>query len=152
MTLQMRNPTTQESTYPFPRYFGSPDWHGHWEPLRWLSELRDAADMPAEEYVDDDHLVVRVEIPGIDPDTDVTLDLDGDRLRIRVHRRQPDTAGGQHVYRSEIRYGRFSRTLSLPVDIEPENVEAAYRDGILTIRWPLANEGSVSTRIPVRRS
>jgi HSP20 family protein len=151
MTLQMRNPTTRESTYPFPRYFGAPEWHGHWEPLHWLSDLRDAADMPVEEYVEDGHLVVRAEIPGIDPDTDMDLDLDGDRLRIRVRRRQPDNADDQHIYRSEIRYGSFSRTLSLPVDVQPDEAQAAYKDGILTIRWPLADERTDSKRIPVRR-
>ena len=30
MTLQMRNPTTRESTYPFPRHFGPPEWFEHW--------------------------------------------------------------------------------------------------------------------------
>jgi HSP20 family protein len=151
MTLQMRNPTTRESTYPFPRYFGAPEWQVHWEPLHWLSDLRDAADMPVEEYIEDSDLVVRAAIPGIDPDTDVDLSLDGDRLRIRVNRRQPESADDRRVYRSEIRYGSFSRTLSLPVDVKPDEVQAAYEDGILTIRWPLADEHTASRRIPVRR-
>jgi HSP20 family protein len=151
MTLQMRNPTTQESTYPFPRYFGSPDWHPHWEPLRWLADLRDAAEIPVEEYVEAGHLVVRAEVPGVDPDTDVMLELDGDRLRIRVDRRPPDKTDDRHVYRSEIRYGTFRRTLSLPVDVKPDEVQASYRDGTLTIRWPLADEQASSARIQVHR-
>jgi hypothetical protein len=58
------------------------DWH----PLRWLRELHHA-EIPVEEYVEAGSLVVRAEIPGIDPDTDVALTLADDRMRIRVDRR-----------------------------------------------------------------
>jgi HSP20 family protein len=68
-----------------------------------------------------------------------------------VHRRQPDVAADRRVYRSEIGYGVFSRTLSLPIDVKPDEVHATYTDGILIIRWPLADERADATRIPVRR-
>jgi HSP20 family molecular chaperone IbpA len=38
-------------------------------------------------------------VPGVDPEMDVMLELDGDRLRIRVQRRPPDEADDQRVYR-----------------------------------------------------
>jgi HSP20 family protein len=119
--------------------------------LRWLLEQYDG-DIPVEEYIEDGELVVRAEIPGIDPDTDVALTLDDDRMRIRVDRHARHRADDEHSYRSEIRYGALSRTLPLPVDVKPDGAKATYTDGVLTIRLPLADEPTGSTKIPIDRS
>lgn len=151
MTLEMRDPTTRESTYPFPRYFPFTEWFEHWEPLRWLAEQREQAAIPVEVYSEHDHLVVRAELPGIDPDRDVRLDVHDDHLRVRVDRRRGSAEPGRHVYRSELHYGAFSRTIPLPVDTRTDEVTAVYADGILTVRLPLDQAGGTGTTIPVSR-
>jgi HSP20 family protein len=118
--------------------------------LRWLLEQHHG-DIPVEEYVEDGDLVVRAEIPGTDPDTDVALALDDDRIRIRVDRRARHRTHEQHAYRSEIRYGSFVRTLPLPVDVKADGVKATSADGILTIRLPVADEPAGATKIPINR-
>lgn len=50
MAMEMREPSTAESTFPVPRYLGLHDWLERLEPLRWLAEQRDAMSIPVEEY------------------------------------------------------------------------------------------------------
>jgi HSP20 family protein len=151
MALEMREPSTTESTYPFPRYFGLPDWLERWEPLRWLAEQRDALSIPVEEYVEDDHLVVRAELPGVDPEKDVSVTVDNGMLHIRAQRREAQEDRTPDHYRSELRYGAFARSIRLPVDTSEADVDATYVDGILTVRLPIDRERERRTQIPIRR-
>lgn len=90
MTLQMRDPTTRESTYPFPRHFGPPEWFERWEPLRWLFEHRTEPDVEIDEEVADDEVILRIAAPGIDPGEIRATYADG-ILTIRMPRRQKGT-------------------------------------------------------------
>jgi HSP20 family protein len=126
---------------------GWPDWlHPWWEPLKsamigtWI---------PVEEYEDEGTLVVRAEIPGIDPDRDVEITIDAGQLQIRAERRQESSVEESRYARSEIRYGHFARSLPLPPGCSEEDVSASYKDGILTVRLPAAPEAA--RRVPVLR-
>jgi len=80
-------------------------------------------------------LVVRTEVPGVDPETlDVTLE--GGTLTISGSRSFEDekTDGGYH--RKEIWEGSFKRTVLLPEGVDPEAVSATTKDGILEIHIP----------------
>ena len=107
--------------------------------LDWLEAgstpfLRDADNLVrVEDFVRDDRYVVRAELPGIDPDKDVELTIEGDYLTIAGHRREEKVEKN----RSEFRYGSFRRTLRVPKDAKPEDVSATYKDGILAISVPL---------------
>jgi HSP20 family protein len=93
-----------------------------------------------EEYVEDDHYVIRAELAGIDPEKDVEVLVGPGYLTIRAERSQ--TMEGKH--RSEFRYGSFSRSLALPVNADEDAVTANYRDGILTISVGLKTEQKTS--------
>jgi len=82
-----------------------------------------------EEYVEDDHYLIRAELAGIDPEKDVEVTVGSGYLTIRAER--SDKIESKH--RSEFRYGSFSRTLTLPVNADEDAVTASYRDGILTV-------------------
>lgn len=151
MELEMREPSTRESTYPFPRYFGLPDWLERWEPLRWLADQRDAMAIPVEEFVEDDHLVIRAELPGVDPDTDISVSVDAGVLHIRAQRRERHEEDKPERFHSELRYGAFSRAIRLPADAGAGDVDASYADGILTVRLPIDHDRGERTRVEVRR-
>lgn len=89
-----------------------------------------------EEYVKDDHYMVRAELAGIDPHKDVEITVGSGYLTIRAQR--SDKLAGKH--RSEFRYGSFSRTLALPAHADEDAVTASYRDGILTVSVGLKTE------------
>lgn len=69
--------------------------------------------------------------PGIDPGK-VDVSIQQNLLSVRGTRRVAD-AGGASWYRRERYSGDFSRSVSLPEDVDPERVEARYADGVLTV-------------------
>jgi len=95
-----------------------------------------------EDYLEDDHYIVRAELAGIDPEKDVEVTVGAGYLTIHAERH--DKTEGKH--RSEFRYGSFSRTLTLPVNTDEDAVTASYRDGILTISVGLKTEQKASAK------
>lgn len=109
--------------------------------------------MPAAESVrDGDDVIVRLEVPGIDVENDVTVEVVQNRLIVRGERR--DEHGEEHEGRSirEIRYGQFERTFSLPSHIGPDAISASYDAGVLSIRVRGVYAGTEPTRITISDS
>ncbi len=104
-----------------------------------------------EEFTEGDTLVIRAELPGIDPAKDLELTIDDGVLHIRAERRQETKLDDKQGYRSELRYGAFTRSLRLPADTMDEDVTASYDAGILEIRLPVKGKKPV-TKIPVHTS
>jgi HSP20 family protein len=90
-----------------------------------------------DEYQEGNNLVVRAELPGIDPDKDVELVVSDGMLRINAQRRLEEQTEDKGYLRHELRYGTFTRTLPLPEGVSEDDITAAYQDGILEIRIPL---------------
>jgi HSP20 family protein len=82
-------------------------------------------------FTDAHGLVVRAEVPGIPPDK-LAVQVAPRQLTISGERLAPDSPGSMH--RRERQFGRFSRTLQLPPEIDPEQVTAECRNGVLTVR------------------
>ncbi len=84
----------------------------------------------------DDTLVVRAEVPGVDPDA-IEVTIEGDTLTIsgtRTFESSEDLEGGYH--RHELLEGAFKRTVILPDGVDPESITATSKDGILEISVP----------------
>ncbi len=124
-------------------------WLFEWpEPFRTFEPFL-ADQLRVEEFVDDGTLVMRVELPGIDPDKDVELTVSEGALHIRAERRQEKTVEEKQEYRSELRYGAFSRILPLPVGTTEKDITATYAGGMLEIRVPFDQKKAKATKIPV---
>jgi HSP20 family protein len=92
----------------------------------------------------EDKVVVEAELPGMDP-KDVDVRLEGDTLLIsgeRKHEKEEKTRGFHRVERS---YGRFERQLDLPYGIDPDKVEATYKNGVLTLEIAKKEEAKKRT-------
>ena len=103
-----------------------------------------------DEYKDDDALVVKAELPGIDPDKDVELTVSDGMLHIHAQRREEQNRDEKGYRRRELRYGSFSRTLPLPPSVKESDVAATYHDGILEIRIPTPK--SSATKVPIAKT
>ncbi|HET7304399.1 MAG TPA: Hsp20/alpha crystallin family protein [Segeticoccus sp.] len=103
----------------------------------------------AETRRDGDDAIVRLELPGMDPATDVTVEVDGGRLVVSGERRDEhtDDHGGRTL--REMRYGSFRRTFALPEHITADAVSASSEEGILTVRVSGAYAGTQPRRIAV---
>ncbi|NMH93108.1 Hsp20/alpha crystallin family protein [Pseudonocardia bannensis] len=93
--------------------------------------------IPVDEYRDGDTLVVRAEIPGVDPERDIELSVSDGMLEIKAERRIEKKTEGEGFQLQELRYGSFRRALPLPPGVSESDVTAIYRDGILEVRIPV---------------
>jgi HSP20 family protein len=131
-------------------------WLREWPRPEFMSDLLRNFDdtkqlMKVEEYTDGDHLVVRAEMPGIDPDNDVHISVSDHTLHLQAERRQESTTEDDGNSHSEFRYGSFARTITLPVGASDEDVKASYKDGILEVRIPIDQARAEARKVPVRR-
>ena len=101
-----------------------------------------------EEVVRDDRYVIRAELPGLDPESDIEVTVDGRVLTIRAERRQQDSG----PYRSEFRYGSLARAVRLPARADAADVTARYDKGVLEVSIPVRDVEPEGTRIPIQNT
>ena len=99
-----------------------------------------------EEAIRDDRYVVRAELPGLDPENDIEVTVDGRILTIRAERRQQDNG----PCRSEFRYGSLARAVRLPARVDAADVTARYDKGVLEVSVPVREVKPEGTRIPIQ--
>lgn len=104
--------------------------------------------MPVESFTRDGRYVVRADLPGVDPDKDVEITVEGDQLTIFGERREEGHENG----RSEVRYGSFLRRIQLPEGAAPEDIDARYDAGVLEVSVPVAEDVREPIRIAIQRS
>ena len=94
---------------------------------------------PADIAESDEGFTIRVDLPGVQQ-KDVKVSLLGDVLTIRGERQQTQETKDQNLHRVERRYGTFERTFGLGVPVRADQVKATYRDGVLEVFVPKAEE------------
>lgn len=113
----------------------------------------DTSWMRVEEFQDGGTLVVRAELPGIDPENDVDITVAEGVLHIKAERRERTENKDKSGYRSEFRYGALTRSITLPSGASQDDISAAYRDGVLEVRMRVPEAGAgTTTKIPVTRA
>jgi HSP20 family protein len=90
-------------------------------------------------YATDEDLVVEANLPGVKPE-EVEITVEGNTLSIAGESRSSHKDDEGSTILSEIRRGAFSRTLALPVGLEPDKATATFEDGVLTLRIPKAEQ------------
>jgi HSP20 family protein len=100
-----------------------------------------------EDFVEEGRYVVRAELPDIDPERDVEITVDNGILTIHAERREEH----KDQYRSEFRYGTFTRSIALPQGTDEKDVTATYDKGILEVSVKLAERKPEGRRITVAR-
>jgi HSP20 family protein len=101
----------------------------------WQTEDK-AAWRPAIELINGDTaLTLKASLPGINKE-DIDVRLTRESVRLRGEYKVDKSYKDHGVYHSEFRYGRFDRSIVLPVAIDHEKVTADFSDGILTLTLP----------------
>ena len=101
---------------------------------RFFNEWAPAVDL----YEDKDSFIVKAELPGMEK-KNIDVSLHDGALTISGERRHEERKEGA-THRTERFYGKFQRTVTLPTKVEGDKVKANYKDGILTISLPKAEE------------
>ena len=97
-----------------------------WAPLADMCETKD-------------DLFVTFELPGV-REKDVNVSIIGDMLIVKGERRFERDLKDEGYYRLERVYGKFERSMPLPIPVQADKVKATYRDGVLEIRLPKVEE------------
>ena len=129
-----------------------------WNTDRWVRDFFGpaAADdwfkgfRPAAEIVKDgDDAVIGIELPGVDVEKDVNVEVDKGQLVIHGERRDERTEDKDGRTLSEVRYGSFRRSFRLPTHVTGEAISASYDAGVLTVRVAGAHKGTEAHRIAI---
>ena len=95
-------------------------------------------------------LVIRAELPGVDPEKDVEITLRDGLLTIRGERRHEERTSENGISRFESARGSFERSVVLPQGVKEDGITAAYENGILEVVVPGMAELTGEKRIPVQ--
>ncbi|MCX7984007.1 MAG: Hsp20/alpha crystallin family protein [Bacteroidetes bacterium] len=87
----------------------------------------------------DDAYIVKVELPGVEKD-DVKVTLESNVLTIRGEKKFEKETKKENYHRIERCYGSFNRSFTLPSTVKSDKIDATYKDGVLTITLPKAEE------------
>jgi HSP20 family protein len=88
-------------------------------------------------YADDPALVLVAEMPGVEA-SELDLTVLNDTVTLKGSRRGEGSGNGARFYRRERPVGDFNRTVTLPEAVDPDSVQADYKDGVLTVRMEKA--------------
>ncbi len=94
---------------------------------------------PAELEETGDAFHLKLEIPGIDP-KDLNVEVSADSVSISGERKSETRSEDKGVTRTEFRYGKFQRVIPLSARIQTDKVQAEYKNGILKLTLPKAEE------------
>lgn len=95
-------------------------------------------------------LKVTAELPGIDPEKDVEITIEGDVLLIKGKKMATEEVTEKDRYIRERHFGSFERRIPLPDGVDPEEIEATYDKGVLTVLVPMPLEADKMVRkVPI---
>lgn len=109
-----------------------------WSTLGRQSQLFSAWSPALDLYQNNDNVIARVELPGMRKE-DIEISLQDGMLTISGERTS-ETGEGDKAERTERYVGKFRRSISLPTQVDSNKVTASYRDGVLTVTLPKAEE------------
>ncbi len=96
------------------------------------------------------NLFVRAAVPGVEP-SELNITIEKNVLTIRGESRQDSVGETEKVYRREVSYGQFARSIRLPDGLNLDRVDADFKNGIVTIKLPrVPEEKPKSIKINVR--
>jgi len=121
---------------PFPRLFEE-----------FEDNLEEVFTPAIESYVKDGSLVVRADVPGLEP-KDLDVSILGNVLTVKGERKSEQEIKKEDYLRREVSYGAFERRMSLPEGAIADKVKASFKNGVIEIIVPLAKE-TVAKKVPI---
>ena len=113
----------------FEDVFTSPTSRSEWAPATMPVDVEETAAA----------YVFRADLPGIEA-KDVKVSLEGDTLKLRGERKREEKSSEGSLHRAERSYGAFERQFKFNTPIRGDQVKASYKDGVLEVHVPKADE------------
>jgi HSP20 family protein len=93
---------------------------------------------------------ITAELPGVS-EQDIDISLEDDMLTIRGEKKFERKDEKENFHFVECSYGTFQRSVRLPYQVDPDQVQARYENGVLTVTVPKSGRSERSQRIPIQR-
>lgn len=90
-------------------------------------------------YENNDNIVIQAELPGLEK-KDIVVDVKDRVLTLKGERSSDHEVKQENYYQRERTFGKFERSFTLPIDIDPEKIDATYKNGVLKITIPKPEE------------
>lgn len=111
----------------------------------WTGVIAPAVDV----YEENGNIVVKAEVPGLKKE-DIEVTATEDSISIKGEFKQEQKVEDKGFYRQERRFGRFIRTIPMPTAVNPEQVKAGFKDGVIEITAPKAEaEKAKEKKVPI---
>ena len=114
----------------------------------WADEQGDEGELSIDMYQTPDNIIIRTMIPGVKKE-DLDIALSRDAITVRGKRMEESRIADENYYHQELYWGTFSRTVTLPHEVDIEGAEATEKDGVLTVSLPRIDKGR-QTKLKVK--
>ena len=101
-------------------------------------------------YQTEEEIIVESTIAGVDPD-DIEIDATSDSVTIRGERQKSAEVMNADYFYQECFWGRFSRSVILPQEVDPDKAYSSLKNGVLTVHLPKINKDR-ARKISVKRT
>ncbi|HDQ72583.1 MAG TPA: Hsp20/alpha crystallin family protein [Chloroflexi bacterium] len=118
-------------------------------PFRGFGGTWDAFRPSVDVVESDKEIKVSAELPGLD-EKHIDVSLSRDALTIKGEKKEEREQKGENYYRMERSYGNFQRTIPLPCEVDTDDADAVFKNGVLTITLPKTAEAQACKKISVR--
>lgn len=116
------------------------------EPVKeksWLEEAEtEEGQLTIDEYQTDQDIIIKSTIAGVKPE-DIDISINNDMVTIRGKRTKDEQINAENYYYQELYWGMFSRSIILPVEVDPDKTKAMIKNGILTIKLPKSEKTKI---------
>ncbi len=99
----------------------------------WIEEENEEAELSIDVYQTPTDIILQTMVAGVRPE-DLEISVSRDVVTIRGEREESRTIDEENYFTKELYWGKFSRTVSLPAEVEPEEVDATEKHGLLTVK------------------
>ncbi|MFA6393017.1 MAG: Hsp20/alpha crystallin family protein [Candidatus Paceibacterota bacterium] len=113
---------------------------------KWEEEQE--AELTIDLYQKDNEIIVQAMIAGVHPDN-LSINITRDSITIRGKREENQSINKENYFVQELYWGTFSRTISLPEEVNPEEAEAIEKHGLLIIKLPKIDKNK-ETKLKVK--
>jgi len=107
----------------------------------------DVSKLPIESYAKDGNVVVRADVPGLDP-KDIEVSVLGNVLTIKGERKDEQEVKKENYFRREVSYGAFERRVTLPEGAQTDKIKATFKNGVVEVMMPIAKEATAK-KVPI---
>jgi len=116
---------------------------------QWMETSNEEGQLTIDVYENPDNIIIKSMVAGVKPEN-LDVNITHEMVTISGGREDEQKVEKQNYFYQELYWGRFSRSILLPKEVDPDEAEAVIKDGVLTIKIPKINKEKVQ-KLKIKR-